>query len=133
MELPDLQHLTLAQVIATLLFFAGIDTVFAYVVALTSGPFPGSFNAAYALDFLRTHIIKVGVPIALLAIVGTGVPQAGIPAIPPAFAFALGSLGIYVLTVVASVRDTWADKAASPTATSAIAPVVQPPADLAEG
>ena len=131
MELPDLQNLTLAQVIVTLLFFAAIDTGFAYIVALTAGPFPGNFNAAYALDFLTTHVIRKGVPIAVMAIIGTGVEPAGIPAVPPAFAFAILSLGIYILSVIASVRDTWADKAAAPTATSAIPPVTEAPANLA--
>jgi hypothetical protein len=129
MTLPDLTNLTLAQLIATLLFFATIDTVFAYIVAAANG----NFQAAYALDFLRTHVLKAGVPIALLAIIGTGVPQAGIPAVPPAFAFAVASLGIYALTVIASVRDTWADKAQAPTATSAISPTVEPPASLSKG
>jgi len=129
MELPDLQNLSLVSLVSTLLFFAAIDTVFAYVVALTNG----TFQAAYALDFLRTHVLKAGVPIILMAVIGTGVPAANIPAIPLAFAAAVGSLGIYVLSVVASVRDTWADKAAAPTATANIAPVVEPPANLAEG
>lgn len=126
MAIPDLTNLTLVQIITTLLFFAAIDTGFAYIVALTSGPFPGTFNAAYALDFLRTHVLKVGVPIALLALVGHGISVGGselVPAIPACTLLATGSLGIYILATIASLRDTWGDKAVSPTPTAAVAPV----------
>jgi hypothetical protein len=127
---PDIDYtgLPLVAVISTLLFFAVIDTAVAYGVALMNG----NFNAAYALDFLRTHILKVGAPIALLAIVGHGVPQAQIPPIPFAALAATGGLAIYALTTIASIRDSFEDKAVSPTATSAIAPVVEPPANLAK-
>lgn len=122
MELPDLQSLTLVQVISTLLFFAFIDTASSMLIAASNG----NFSSAYALDFLRTHILKVGVPIVLLAIVGTGVPQAGIPAIPAAFAAALASLLVYIGVTVASIKDSWDDKAVPPTPSANIAPVVEP-------
>lgn len=122
MELPDFTNLPLVAVISSLLFFAFIDTVFAYIVAAANK----TFNAAYALDFLRTHILKVGAPIVLLALIGHGVAAVGIPAIPPAGLLATGSLGIYALSVIMSVKDTWADKAIAPTPTTAIAPVVEP-------
>ena len=87
----------------------------------------GNFNAAYALDFLRTHVLKVGVPIALLAVVGNGVPQAGIPPVPFAALAATGSLAVYALATIASIKDTFDDKAPAPTPTTAVAPVVEPP------
>lgn len=121
MELPDLTSLSLVQIISTLLFFAAIDTVFAYVVAIANG----SFNAAYALDFLRTHVLKAGVPIALLALVGHGV-EGFVPAIPAANLVAIGSLGVYILATIASIKDTWSDKAVAPTPSTAVAPVVEP-------
>ncbi len=128
--MPEIDYtgLSLTAVISTLLFFAAIDTVVAYAVALMNG----NFNAAYALDFLRTHILKVGAPIALLAIVGHGVPQADIPPIPFAALAATGGLALYAITTIASVRDSFADKALAPTATSAIAPTVEPPASLSK-
>lgn len=122
MELPDLTNLSLVQIVSTLLFFAAVDTIFAFVVALTSGPFPGTFNAAYALDFLRTHVLKIGVPILGLAIVGNGI-DGYVPAIPACTVMAIGALGLYILATVASLRDTWGDKAVTPTSTTAIAPV----------
>jgi hypothetical protein len=122
MELPDLANLPLEAVVSTLLFFAVIDTLVAYGVALMNG----NFQAAYALDFLRTHVLKVGAPILALAVIGHGVPAVGIPAMPPVSVMATGLLGIYILTVIASVRDSWADKAIPPTTTSSIAPVVEP-------
>jgi hypothetical protein len=123
MELPDFTNLSLAQVIATLLFFAAIDTGAAYVVALMNN----NFTSAYALDFLRTHIIKIGSPIVLLALVGHGVPALGIPAIPPAGLAATASLAIYVVTTIISIKDTWTDKAIPPTSTGNIAPVTETP------
>lgn len=126
MELPDLTNLSLVQIVSTLVFFAAIDTVFAYIVALSTGPFPGTFNAAYALDFLRTHVLKIGVPILGLAIVGNGISIGGselVPAVPACTLLATASLGLYILATVASLRDTWSDKAVTPTSTTAIAPV----------
>lgn len=119
MEIPDLTNLPLTAIVATLLFFAAIDVVVAYGVALMNG----NFQAAYALDFLRTHVLKVGAPVILLALIGRGVPEIGVPAIPPANLAATASLGIYILTVLASVKDSWSDKAVPPTTTSAVSPV----------
>ena len=128
MQLPDLSQLTLVQVISTLLFFAVIDTASAFAIAIANG----NFQTAYALDFLRTHILKVGAPIVLLAIIGTGVPAAGIPAIPAAFAVSIASLIAYIGVTVVSIKDSWTDKAVAPTATVNVAPVVEPPAGLAK-
>lgn len=119
----DFTGLPLQAVIASLLFFAVIDTGAAYLVAVMNK----NFNAAYALDFLRTHVLKVGAPIALLAIIGHGVPQAGVPPIPAAAAAATLSLGIYALATLASIKDTFGDKAVSPTPSTGIAPVTETP------
>jgi len=118
MELPDLTNLTLAQVISTLLFFAFIDTVSAFGIAIVNG----NFQAAYALDFLRTHIIKVAIPIVLLALVGHGVDPF-VPAIPAAFAASVGSLVLYIGVTLVSIKDSWGDQAIPPTTTTNIAPV----------
>lgn len=106
----DFTNLPLQGVIATLIFFAAIDTVAAYVTAVINK----TFDAAYALDFLTSHIAKIGVPIALLAIVGNGVHAVGIPPVPFAGLAATGSLAIYALTTIASIRDTFGDKAVVP-------------------
>jgi hypothetical protein len=119
----DFTNLSLQAVISTLLFFAAIDTASAWVIALMGG----NFTAAYALDFLRTHILKIGTPIALLALVGHGIPALAIPAIPPAGLAATASLAVYALTTIVSIKDTFADKAVSPTSTTNISPVVEPP------
>jgi len=124
MTLPDLSALTLTQVITTLLFFALIDTASAYGIAILNG----NFQAAYALDFLRTHILKVGAPIVLLAVVGHGIDPY-VPAIPAAFAAAVASLVIYIGVTIKSIMDSWADKAVPPTTTVNIAPIVEPPVD----
>lgn len=122
MDLPDLTNLTLVQLLSTLLFFTAIDTVAAYAVAFMNG----NFQAAYALDFLRTHILKVGGPIALMAIAGTGIPGV-VPPIPFAFAGAVATLVAYIGVTIVSIKDTFADKAVAPTPTVNIAPVVEPP------
>ena len=106
----DFTNLSLVGVVSTLLFFAVIDTAAAYLVALKDK----NFSAEYALDFLRTHVLKVGVPITLLAIIGHGVPALGIPAIPSAGITATASLGVYALATIASIKDTWADEAVVP-------------------
>lgn len=121
MDLPDLTNLTIVELLATLLFFTFLDTAAAYVVAFMNG----NFTAAYALDFLRTHILKAGGPIALLAIVGHGIPGF-VPAIPAAGAFAVASLGVYILVTVASIKDTFGDKGIPPTPSTNVAPVVEP-------
>jgi len=110
MELPDFTNLPLASVVATLLFFATIDTLVSYGVALVNK----NFSADYALDFLRSHILKVGVPILGLAVVGHGVESIGIPAIPAAGVMATGSLAIYAIATIASIRDSFSDKAIAP-------------------
>ena len=127
MDIPDFTNLNLESVIATLLFFAAIDTASAWVIALMNG----NFTSAYALDFLRTHILKIGTPIAMLAIIGHGVPALGIPPIAPAGIAATASLAVYALTTIVSIKDTFADKAISPTATTNISPVVEPPKAVA--
>lgn len=106
----DFTGLPLQATIATLLFFAAIDTASAYLIALANK----TFDAAYALDFLTSHILKIAVPITLTAIIGRGVPEAGIPAVPFAAVFATGSLAVYALTTIASIRASFADKAVVP-------------------
>jgi len=119
----DFTGLGLQETIATLLFFAAVDTIAAYAVAVMNK----NFNAAYALDFLRTHVLKIGAPIALLAVIGHGVPQAGIPPIPVAAIAATGSLLVYALATIASVKDTFGDHAVSPTPSTSVAPVTETP------
>lgn len=123
MDLPDFANLPLEGLVATLLFFAALDTIVAYAVALTNG----NFTSAYALDYLRTHVLKVGTPILGLAIVGHGVPAVGIPSIPPAGAAAAASLAVYALTTIVSIKDSFTDKAVPPTTTTNISPTVEPP------
>jgi hypothetical protein len=127
MEIPDFTNLNLTAVISTLLFFAAIDTASAWVIALMNG----NFTSAYALDFLRTHILKIGTPIALLAIVGHGVPPLGVPAVAPAGIAATAALAVYALTTIVSIKDSFGDKAIAPTATTNISPIVEPPKTIA--
>lgn len=127
MELPDFTNLPLAGLVGTLLFFALIDTGFAYVMAIVNG----NFTSAYALDFLRTHVLKIGAPIFGLALVGHGVPALGIPPIPPAGVAAGASLAVYALTTIVSIKDSFTDKAVPPTTTTNISPVVEPVAPVA--
>lgn len=105
----DFTGLPLASVVATLLFFAAIDTVAAYATALINK----TFSASYALDFLTTHVAKIGVPIFLLALVGHGI-EPYVPAIPAAGIVATGSLAVYAIATIASIKDTFGDQAAAP-------------------
>jgi hypothetical protein len=123
MELPDFTNLPLLGLVSTFLFFAALDTIVAYVVALTNN----TFTSAYALDFLRTHILKIGTPILGLAVVGHGIPALAIPAIPPAGAAAAAALTVYALTTIVSIKDSFADKAAPPTTSTNISPVTETP------
>ena len=112
MTLPDLSNLTLIQLISVFLFFAAVDTLSSWGIAAMNG----NFDTAYAFDFVRTHLLKVGVPIILLAVIGTGVPSANIPATPAAFAAALAMLVGYAGVTIKSVQESWADKAVVPKA-----------------
>jgi hypothetical protein len=123
MELPDFTNLPLLGLISTFLFFAALDTVVAYVIALTNN----TFTSAYALDFLRTHILKIGTPILGLAVVGHGIAALSIPAIPPAGAAAAAALTVYALTTIVSIKDSFADKAVPPTTSTNISPVTETP------
>jgi len=127
MELPDFTNLPLPELVATLLFFAVLDTGVAYVVAIMNG----NFTSAYALDFIRTHILKIGTPILGLALVGHGIPAVGVPPIPPAGVAAAAALAVYALTTIVSIKDSFSDKAVPPTTTTNIAPIVEPPVDAA--
>lgn len=127
MVIPDLTNLSLTQIVATFLFFAAIDIGFAVVVAVVNH----NFVAAYLLDFLTSHILKVGAPILGMAIVGHGVAGV-VPAIPFATLGATAALAAYVVATIASVKGTFDDKALPPTTTSNIPPVTTtppPPAD----
>lgn len=106
----DLTALALPQFLGLLLLVAGIDTAFSVVLAIANGNFDGE----YLLDFLRTHILAKVAPIFALALIGSGVPALGIPAIPPAWGFALISGGLYVANTVASIKGSLDDKAIAP-------------------
>lgn len=123
MELPDFTNLPLLGVISTFLFFATLDTIVAVVVSTVND----NFQSAYVLDYLRTHILKIGTPILGLAIVGHGIPALSIPAIPPAGAAAAASLAVYALTTIVSIKESFADKAIPPTPTTNISPVTETP------
>lgn len=121
MTIPDFTNLPLQTLVATFLFFAALDTVVAYVVAAVNG----NFTPAYALDYLRTHILKIGTPILGLAVVGHGIPTFGIPAIAPAGAAAAASLAVYALTTIVSIKDSFDDGAIPPTTTTNISPITE--------
>lgn len=104
----DYTGLGVVATISTLLFIAAIDTVFAWAIAFINKTFDG----AYALDFLRVHILKVAAPITALALFGNGIPQIGIPPIPAAALAATGALTAYALVTLASLAGTVTDKAA---------------------
>ncbi len=110
--MPEIDYtgIGLVATISTLLFIALIDTGFAWVVALANH----NFDAHYALDFLTSHVLKIGAPIAASALLGAGIPQLGIPPIPMAAGFATVSLAAYAIMTLASIRDTNKDKAVVP-------------------
>lgn len=114
MTLPDFSTLTLVQLVSVFLFFAAVDTGSAWALAAANG----NFSTSYAFDFVRTHLLKVGVPLLALGMIGTGVPAIGIPAIPFAFAAAVAILVGYVGVTIKSVQESWADKAVPPPETT---------------
>lgn len=127
MQLPDLSQLTLAQIVATFLFFAFLDTAAAVIVAVINH----NFVAAYLTDFLTSHVLKIGAPILGMALVGHGVPGV-VPAIPFATLAATAGLATYILATIASIKGTFEDKAIAPTTSTNVPPVTTtppPPAD----
>jgi len=102
----DFANLTLLQLVSTLLFFATVDTATTVALAIING----NFRPERALDYLRTHVLKVGTPILGLGVVGHGVPAFGIPAIPGAGLAASVSLVVYAVATIASLRSSFEDK-----------------------
>ena len=49
----------------------------------------------------------------------------------PAGIAATAALAVYALTTIVSIKDTFTDKAIAPTATTNIAPIVEPPKAIA--
>jgi hypothetical protein len=122
----DFTNLTLIQLISSLLFFAALDTGVAVVLAVMRN----EFSVAYLLDFLRTHILKVGVPIVGLGIVGNGISVGGevfVPAVPAAGIAASVSLAGYVVVTIASIRESFNETKPVPQTLGGVTPEVLTP------
>lgn len=110
--MPDLTNLPLIDVVGFALLLAAIDTIVAIIIALINKTFDGN----YVTNFLVSHILKIVTPIIGLAVLGHGFPAAGIPAVPAAALAATAALGAYLVAVIASVTNSFADKAIPPAA-----------------
>lgn len=109
MEL-DLSGITIVG-LATLLIIAGaIDVVGSQLIALSAG----NWSSAYALNFIVSHVAKVWFPILALAVIGNGIEALGVPKIELATLAATGSLALYVLVTIASLKQSFDDRGAVP-------------------
>jgi len=110
LTIPDLTHLTLAQVIGGALFLAALDTVSTVLLAIANR----NFSSQYVTDFLTSHVLKIVAPIALLATAGHGLPAFGVPEVPEAFAASVAALSAYGVKTIGSLYSSWQDKGAVP-------------------
>ena len=101
----DLSNLTLAQAAVVLVIVTALEVASAYLLAVVHG----NFDLGVVAVWLQSHTIRRVFPIFALAVVGSGIPQLGVPAIAPAYALALAALAAYVLETVASLRDSFGD------------------------
>lgn len=98
-EIPVLSDLTLLGVVTLTLLITAIDVVGAYLLAAAQG----KFDLGYVANWLTSHSLKRVFPIYALALLGTGVEAAGIPAIPPLFVAATVGVGGYLGETVKSI------------------------------
>lgn len=111
MENINLVDLTLLQVAILLIVLAAVDTAGSIAIALAAG----NFVASYAKGFILSHVARIWTPIFGVAVIGHGIPVAGIPPLPPVSAFASVMLLAYLVDTVTSLRGSFADRSAVPT------------------
>lgn len=99
MNAPDLNALTLVQVLTLAVVLAAFDLVAAVVSSLVTH----TFDPAKLPNFLVDHVLARIFPIGALAVIGAGGPYIGLPLIPPMFALALAGLAAYLVATVASI------------------------------
>lgn len=122
----DFTNLSLLQMVSALLFFAALDVGFSVALAVIRK----EFSFAYVLDFLRTHVLKVGAPILGLSIIGNGISlgdQVLVPGIPAAGIAASLSLAGYALATIASIRESFGETAPLPQTLGGVTPKVLTP------
>jgi hypothetical protein len=115
----DFTNLSLLQLGTTLLLFAAIDVGVSVALSIIRKDFSG----AYVTDYLRTHVLKVAVPILGLGIIGHGVSFGGdvlVPAIPAAGIAASLSLAAYAIATIASVRESFTESKPVPQGTGGL-------------
>lgn len=104
-EIPVLSDLTLVGVVTLTLLITAVDVIGAYVLAASQG----KFDLGYVANWLTSHSIKRVFPIYALALLGVGIEQAGIPAIPPLFIAATVGVAAYLGETVKSIAINFAD------------------------
>ena len=102
--MPDLNSLTIVQVVSLAILIAVVDTLGAIALSITQN----KFSLGAVAVWLQSHVVKRLFPILALAAIGHGFGDI-LPAIPPAFALALAGLAAYVLETIASLKDSFAD------------------------
>lgn len=100
----DLTNLTITQVITLAVVLAVIDTLAAIVLAITRSQFELGFIGIW----ITSHVVKRIFPIFVLALLGNGVPAAGLVPIPILFGLAVTALAAYLGETVASVISNFA-------------------------
>jgi hypothetical protein len=108
--MPDLTSISLLGLTSLLVIAGAIDVIGSQLVALAAG----NWSAAYALNFLVSHVAKIWFPILALGVLGHGIVSLEVPAIPLATAAAVGSIVIYVGVTIASLKQSFEDRAVAP-------------------
>ena len=103
MEIPDLTNLPVTSIVALALIVAALDVLISSALAVIKN----AFDVALMMTYLRTHVLARVFPILALALVGHGVDQLGVPAIPAASLAAGASLALYAIETLGSLRDSF--------------------------
>lgn len=104
-DIPVLSDLTLTGVITFTLLITFVDVVGAYLLAVSQG----KFDLAYVANWLTSHSLKRVFPIYALALLGSGIADAGIPPIPVLFTAAVAGVAAYLGETVKSIAVNFAD------------------------
>jgi hypothetical protein len=99
----DFTGLTIVGLTSLTILLAALDTAGSVVAAIIGK----RFDSALLLEYLRSHVLLRVFPILALAVLGHGVEQLGVPAVPAADLAAKLSLAAYAIETFASLRGSF--------------------------
>ena len=104
-EIPILSDLTLTGIVVLTVLITFVDVVGAYLLAASQG----KFDLGYVAQWLTSHSVKRIFPIYALALLGVGIPEAGLPEIPALFIASTVGVATYLGETVKSIIVNFGD------------------------